>query len=437
MIKSNLSDETESDLKSTPMGSPREEKRYIRVEETRIKRRIIKRSEIDLQDLEFKGEYTLEADSVYGAVIAIPQIARSAEWNRTMVALTFRVMTLLVLNYFLQGSAMMYIGEASQVMEVLAGKMHLCDFAYDLQNCPHDKHCTGPGGTLYQKDNLYSFDMWSTRSYMRDSLKAILKGSRLNDLAEDVDHKFVPGEYGMENYWCRLLACFIFMLNEMRDFFKTWELIMVLIKVPTLPESWIYIHETEEAMKDPLESTKFKIAGVPWGWKLIYFLIVVIPKSFLLYNVCWMGLRFLMETAGIQDLVLGAMTMDFILTLDEVIFHALGSKASKHIMLNLGSYEYDGTNMEDFLDNERSGGMKGKWGAVKLSMPTKLLFTLAVLVIFELRYYWENCEMVDGMFVSKPMHMPKSSYYDFMTFVKGQVESEPDAYWSMPGTDDL
>jgi len=424
---SNLSYEADTNLKS-----PRGEKRYIRVEKTRDKRQILKRSEVELQDLEFKGEFALEADSVYGAMIAIPQVARSAEWNRTMVALTVRVVTLLMLNYFLQGSAMMYIGEATQVMDVLGGKMHLCDFAYDLEDCPDADHCTGPGGTKYKKDSLYSFDVWSVRNYYRDSLKAILNGSKLNDLVEDIDDKFYPGEYGMENYWCRVLACFLFMMNEMRDFFKTFELIMVLLKVPTLPESWIYIKESEEAMNDPLENATFKIAGIPLVWKLIYFLIVVIPKSFLLYNVCWMGLRFLMETAGIQDLVLGAMTMDFILTLDEVVFQALGSAASKHIMENLGTYEYDETDMEDFLENERSGGMKVKLGALKLTLPRRLLFTLAVLFIFELRYYLMNCERADGMWVSKPVHLPKSSYYDFMTFITGHVKSEPDAIWTMP-----
>merc|ERR1719210_226650 len=84
------------------------ETRYVRVEETRSKKKIVKRTEIELQDMEFKGELCLEADSVYGSVIAIPQIARSMEWNRTMIALTFRAFLMLSLNYLLQGSAIMY-----------------------------------------------------------------------------------------------------------------------------------------------------------------------------------------------------------------------------------------------------------------------------------------------------------------------------------------
>jgi len=155
-----------------------EETPYIRVEANTNKKKILKRVEIELQDMEFKGEYALESDSIYGAVIAIPQIARSVEWNSTMTALTIRCFMLLCLNYLLQGSAIMYIGEESQVMDVLAGKMHLCDFAYDLEDCPDHTHCTGPGGTKYEADGLYSFDVWSLRMYMRDALAAAVKGTK-------------------------------------------------------------------------------------------------------------------------------------------------------------------------------------------------------------------------------------------------------------------
>merc|ERR1719195_1596382 len=142
--------------------------------------------------MEFKGEYALESDSVYGAVIAIPQIARSVGWNSTMTALTFRCLLLLMLNYLLQGSAIMFIGEESQVMDVLAGKMHLCDFAYDLEDCPEANHCTGPGGTKYEPDGLYSFDVWSLRIYMRDALIAAVKGTKHETMLSNIESVLDP-----------------------------------------------------------------------------------------------------------------------------------------------------------------------------------------------------------------------------------------------------
>merc|ERR1719362_1478708 len=222
------------------------------------------------------------------------------------------------------------------------------------------------------------------------------------------------------------------MINEVQDLFKTNALIMVLLTTPNHGESWVRCERGGDTRADPLGSSKFQIAGIPVIWKIVYFVVVVVPKSFLLYNVCWMGMRFLMETAGIIDLVLGAMTMDFILQLDELLYESLGSAATKHIMEELNGYVYDETDNEDQLSNERSGGANAKWGVVKLTVPRRLLFTLFALAIFVYRYYSVNCDYRDGMWVSQPMYLPLSSEYDFITFMKQHVASASEPYWTMP-----
>merc|ERR1719362_2521142 len=222
------------------------------------------------------------------------------------------------------------------------------------------------------------------------------------------------------------------MINEVQDLFKTNALIMVLLTTPNHGESWVRCERGGDTRADPLGSSKFQIAGIPVIWKIVYFVVVVVPKSFLLYNVCWMGMRFLMETAGIIDLVLGAMTMDFILQLDELLFDSLGSAATKHIMEELNGYVHDATTHEDHQENERSGGAMAKWGAIKFTVPRRLLFTLAILAIFVYRYYLLNCEVHQGMWVSQPMYLPKSAKYDFITFLKQHVTSESEPYWTMP-----
>jgi len=414
-----------------------DDRSFVRVEEMKEKRKILKRTEEKLQDMEFRGVYELEADSVYGSVIAIPQIARSLGCTPTMLALCWRSWMLLILNYFLQGSAMMFIAEESQVMDVLSGKMHLCDFAYDLEECPDHNHCTGPGGTKYTADGLYSYDIWSVRIYMRDTLKAAVSGTPLDspELKKKVDKAFAPGEYGMENYWCRVLACFIFMMAEVRDLFKTCELIAVLWYTPHHGESWVYKDETTNGEGDPLSKLKFRVAGSPIGWKILNFIILVIPKVFLLYNVCWMGLRFLMETAGIIDLVLGAMTMDFILTLDEIIFSALGSATTKHIMGELEGFMLETGDPDDIVVDTNTSN-KTKWGAIKLTLPRRLIFTLIVLFVFEVRYYVKNCTRVDGMWVSQPLFLPATTKFNFMSFLTGEVP-HAEQIWEMPPMDDL
>jgi hypothetical protein len=268
---------------------------------------------------------------------------------------------------------------------------------------------------------------------MRDTLKAAAKGTKLDtdEFIKKVHETFAPGEYGMENYWCRVLACFIFMMAEVRDLFKTCELIAVLWHTPHHGESWVY-KEGSNGDGDPLLTLKFRVAGMPILWKILNFFILVIPKVFLLYNVCWMGLRFLMETAGIIDLVLGAMTMDFILTLDELIFAALGSATTKHIMGELEGFAMSDDGDDIVVDTNASH--KTKWGAVKLTLPRRLIFTLIVLFIFEMRYYYINCKRVDGMWVSQPLFLPTKTTYTFWMFLTGHVPTEDTPVWEMDPT---
>lgn len=417
--------------------------RLIAIKDSDDRWEIEKRTELELQDLEFLGAYQLEKDSVYGSVIAMPQIGRSLGWPWTFRALVFRAWLLLAVNYVLQGGAIMFIAQESQVMDVFSGKVHLCDFAYDLEDCPDGNHCTGPGGTKYTGSGRMSFDVWSIRSYMRDMVKASVKGTRHEHLVNKANQIFYPGEFGMENYYCRLVACCIFMIAEVREFFKTCELIGVLWKTPNFGESWVTKVSEEECpnwQEDPISRLRFTTAGMPIWWKVIYFFTIVVPKSLLLYNVCWMGLRFLMESAGIVEQVLGAMTMDFILDIDEMLFDALGSEATKRIMGDLEGFanpEYNAGDHDDHVENARNGNFSAiRWGAAKLCIPRRLLYTMAALLIFEARYYMLNCDHVDGMWVSKPMYLPKSVYYTFVHFVTGKIAFEGTPFWTMP-TEDL
>jgi len=418
---------------------------YIAVEDSDNRWEIEKRTELQLQDLEFRGAYRLETESVYGSVVAMPQIARSLGWSWTFKALVLRSFMLLALNYLLQGSAIMFIAQQSQVMAVLGGKMHLCDFAYDLEECPDHNHCTGPGGTKYTASSLYNYHLFSLRSYMRDILMDSVKGTKYEHLAEKSHEVFYPGEYGMENYYCRLLACMIFMIAEVREFFKTCELIMLLRKMPSDDESWVTKVDEEECpdwKEDPMSRLRFKIAGMPKSWKVFVTIVIVIPKCILLYNVCWMGLRFLMESAGIIEQVLGAMTMDFILDIDEMLFDTLGSEATKRIMGDLETFTNPDVNpneIDEHIEDARNSKFSAfRWGAAKLCIPRRLLYTLAALFIFEARYYLLNCDRVDGMWVSKPMYLPKSAYFTIVNFITGKVAVEGEPYWQMPpDLDDL
>jgi len=148
-----------------------------------------------------------------------------------------------------------------------------------------------------------------------------------------------------------------------------------------------------------------------------------------------------MESAGIVEQVLGAMTMDFILNIDEMLFDALGSAATKRIMGELGSFtnpELNPDENHEHIESARNGNFSAlRCGAAKLCIPRRLLYTLAALFIFEARYYLLNCARVDGMWVSKSMYQPKSAYFTIKEFITNKVTFEKQPYWTMPEVDDL
>merc|ERR1719458_1378768 len=88
---------------------------------------------------------------------------------------------------------------------------------------------------------------------------------------------------------------------------------------------------------------------------------------------------------------------------------------------------------DDIVDTNTSH--KTKWGAIKLTLPRRLIFTLIVLFIFEVRYYVMNCDRVDGMWVSKPLYLPTSATFNFVSFLNGHVPAETVPVWVMSKTD--
>eukprot|EP00434_Breviolum_minutum_P030988 symbB.v1.2.027406.t1/scaffold2802.1/size122644/2 len=125
-----------------------------------------------LRKRERDGFCCIEADSVYGAAVAMPQIARSCGWPGSLIAVVIRVYFFTLLNFLMQGFLLSMIGEEQLMLYPFAGQMHLCNFGANIKECPDASDCKGPMGTTYSMPRLYSFPIWSTRVFVRDSLKA-------------------------------------------------------------------------------------------------------------------------------------------------------------------------------------------------------------------------------------------------------------------------
>merc|ERR1719235_2767748 len=111
----------------------------------------------------------------------------------------------------------------------------------------------------------------------------------------------------------------------MNDLNSTISLFQLLKKVPSKAESWVdYDPDSDEGL-----GLKFKVAGMPKKWKIFNALVIGVPKLLIWAITVDAGIRFLMETAGMVDLILNSVAMGFILDIDELIADRLANEATK------------------------------------------------------------------------------------------------------------
>lgn len=401
-----------------------------------------------LMAVEIHGCLCLEKSSVYGAAVAIPQIARSAGWPGTLTGITCRTYMFLALNIFLQLFLLTMIGESANVVSPFGGKMHLCDFGRDLQNCPDGPNCRGPSGTTMEYSRLFDYNSYNTRNFVRTSMLALFP-ERKKEIMEKVD----PGEYGLENYYCRAVCCFIFSMAVASDLKATLQLCEVLFRLPNEASTWIrYEYPSWDLSKDnakaifgwsELHLVKYGLGGMSIGWKLWTVIAVVIPKLAIWLALTSSGFRFLMETAGIVDVIMNSMALTFILSIDELVFEVLTTVPAKHIMNNLEDYDLYSVQTLEALSNEEICARyrhqelgPGRWRSfLRIVAPKRLLLVMSIFAMFMAKYYLLNCtEMPDGSWVSKPMYLPSDlgSMNPFKYMFQQQPTPGERPFWTMP-----
>lgn len=400
-----------------------------------------------LMKIEKLGYIGVPADSCYGAAVAIPQVARSSGWTTTYTGLSIRVYMFMVVTFFLQLFLLAMIRVETHTMEGFAGQMHLCDFGKNIQNCPDAPNCHGPGGTSYTYPRLYDYDSWATRTFVRDSLMSLFP-EKANEIFEKAD----PGEYGLENYYCRLVCVFIFMMSVVDDLKSCVSLALLLQKSPTADEMWIHYEVPDWGDKDyakkvrnwgELDLVKFKVAGMPLFWKLVNFFFVLLPKFFIWVTLCNCGFHFLMETSTIVDVIVNSVALKFILDLDGMILDHLATAATRYIIHNLESIElFDRHEHENESEEEakerffREEREVSGFNLYNLLFPKRLALIISLTLAFVFLYYFHYCiRLDDGSFVSKPMRMrgPHSTpSISELIFGVSAPEEDSVEFWSMP-----
>lgn len=404
-----------------------------------------------LRKLEDIGYCGVETGSVYGAAVALPQIARSACWSSTLTALAVRAYIFLVINMMSQVLLLSMIGKEQNISYHFAGQMHLCDYGKTVfqNDCPNGPNCIGPGGTPIESTLKYDFNTWATRTFVRDTMKVLFP--ERSDVIQD---QVTPGEYGLESWLCRNACIFIFMMAVVEDLHQTLLLIKTLFRIPTMAQSWIMYNEPEWEEKSTvkklqglteLDLVKFRVAGMPCGWKVFNFMFIVVPKAMLWVSMSIVGVHYLMETSGIVDLIVNAMALTFVLNIDETAFMRFSTIITKHIMSKLEDMPLFSTDREeseaddDALDRFEEEEMgSGRWRRLLVPLiPMRLLAIIFWQIVFMSLYYYRNCDArSDGSYVSKDLHLPSDLTFNPLSLMFGFENTQHrQASWTMPHRD--
>jgi len=300
---------------------------------------------------------------------------------------------------------------------------------------------------------LFSWELWSTRVVLHDALKKLFP-----DKVRDIDEHIDPGEYGMESYYLRALCCFLFVVVCWNDLYGTTEIIRLLWNVPSHGEPWMKYEvpawtpdkDYAKALRDwsELDLVKFRVAGMPRHWKAINIFCVLLPKVYIWLLTVDTGIVYLMETAGIEELIVNAVAMAFILSIDELICDTLISPVMRQMLCRLEPFPlYDAVGEENETEKEsfdrhqvdkafRIFGPYLLWNV----MPFRLIAMVVFTYFFLTKYYLENCiHTEDGSWISKPVINPDpGGKLPFSTFLFGPIptvgglEGAGGTLWSMP-----
>eukprot|EP00439_Symbiodinium_sp_Y106_P082214 s279_g21.t1 len=423
------------------------------------------------------GFATVDATSVYGAALALPQLARSAGWTISYTGLALRGLLFMIMNNLLQGFLLYMISKEERIINKFGSQMFLCDFAAHHQNCPHGSNCVGPGGTVVtptrvdkaacwsefskpdavgrQRSRLYDFDLWT---FVRDSFKLLFP-----EKEQEIMDKIDPGEYGVESYYLRTVCCFLFVLGLWHDLAGSWDMLDLLWCVPAdsersqdvrcgrLDEEEIGVSQayTDAALHEMIELdfVQFRVAGMPLHWKLFNLFCLLCPKIYLWLLTVDIGIVFLMETSEIEDMIINCVALGFILQIDELMMGIMPPECTKmlEVLKGYAKENRPQTHLPDALQKSSLWKLRVEnwhcwtpalWAAL---IPRRLLGMLAVTSFFVFKYYVEHCvHLDDGSWVSKPLRLPKESSLSILSFVFGPlpmlfpIDAEDQPIWEMP-----
>jgi len=359
------------------------------------------------------------------------------------------------------GGLLLLLSKEEEIFDQYAGQPYLCDFG--VKGRWTSEKGKGPGGTEVTGQRLYKFGDWSNRLFTRDALKALFP-----EKADTIDTVVDPGEYGSETWFGRVLCCFLLITSLNAELDLCYNFIRLLWNAPDGSVNWIAMKEDRHTLgksaKYWLDHVKVQVGGMTRAWKVINFFVILIPKFTLWCLTAETGVTFLMETATINDVIVNACALAFLLSLDNMILETFVSAEIRCLMdkcepLSVeepngmwcveapemsmeefntleseiaekeGSKTHDELVLQDYVERQHK---RSYWFTfLRTLIPLKFLRVCLCTVFFVAQYYIKDCVLEDGQWVSKPLRLPVEESYGPLNFVV-PPELQEETFWSMP-----
>jgi len=255
--------------------------------------------------------YSLPRDSLYGVCVVLPQVARQLNWHAVYIGLVVKSYVCIFIVYAMQS---MFVWEVCRLVWKLDD-----DCNADPESCQHSgfravhEWMLRPGGRV----------RWYLCSPQVDG---------------DSDSQIL-----------RKLCVIAFVLWLFKDLRQTYEIAMLILKLPNQAGKWMVMKMVTESSMVQLDKKGFlehedeaeiewQIDAMELQWKIITSVFIIIPKFMVAVALCYYGSVWLLNTTERSDLILNAVALVFVLELDEAVFAAVMSSDTQTKMDNLQSW---------------------------------------------------------------------------------------------------
>jgi hypothetical protein len=359
----------------------------------------------------------VEPLSVWGAAFVIPQVARCIQCNALSMVLIARAFFNLFCCVAVQLCLVVFMGKSTQVFAPLGGHMHLCDFGSNLDACPDAPNCIGPGGTNYTSHRLLKFEKWMMQRFAKDAF-LYMHSDRHDEIKKSID----PGEYGLESYKCRVMCVVLFVTSVVPEIVSCLSMAICMYNLERVEHdepggSWAELDHEVQAHRTTYvsmagrtieqEKYTYRFAGMPLRWKVFNFLFLLCPKVMILHYVLREGSVMLMETSDIKTMILGAMALSYLTSMNDMFYNHFATEPVRRIMFSIRAHNDD----EEVRTDVKAYEILFRF------FPWRSCMVLIVATIYIAYYYYTKCHWKGGQFVSKDMYIPVTSSYHILDFM--------------------